>query len=192
MVDEGGSSSSREDDESSGPASGRTTIAHADGYSVEVGDPFCLEGGEWICVAKLMGREERAAAEEAAARGDSSADWLEGDAPVPSSDGMTITHTMFLAQGHGRSAEEAVKDALSQVDQVRKAPDPRIRRRSSLPPVPRDVRAKVRARDAATVPPPSSSNPPPPAKTTKVEITAGPAAEDAGALKWLSRLFKRG
>jgi hypothetical protein len=75
-------------------------LPRPDGTRVEVSEPFEI-GDEWACVAKLVGREH-------------DLPWL-GDEPR-SEEGHEVTHTLFMAKGRGASPEEAVRDAMSQVE----------------------------------------------------------------------------
>ncbi|MEO6572244.1 MAG: hypothetical protein ABIP89_00295, partial [Polyangiaceae bacterium] len=79
-------------------------MPRADGTRVEVSEPFGI-GDEWVCVAKLVGREH-------------DLPWL-GDEPRAEDDDE-VTHTLFMARGRGTSPEQAVRDAMSQVERSTK------------------------------------------------------------------------
>jgi hypothetical protein len=90
-------------------------LPRADGTRVEVSEPFEI-GDEWVCVAKLVGREH-------------DLPWL-GEEP-PEED--EVTHTLFMARGRGSSPEHAVRDAMSQVERSTEHTSLRIQLKTEPP-----------------------------------------------------------
>lgn len=119
-------------------------LPRADGSRVEVSEPFEIGEEEWACVAKLVGREH-------------DLPWL-GEEPRSEED-HEVTHTLFMAKGRGASPEEAVRDAMAQVERSTSRTSLRIQLKTeppllrvSTPPrtVARQKRVQKSREDAAT------------------------------------------
>lgn len=104
------------DDTTRGPSRG-LILPRPDGTRVEVSEPFEI-ADEWVCVAKLVGKEH-------------DLPWLGEDAPPEQED--EITHTLFMARGRGASSEQAVRDAMTQVERSTGRTSARIQMKTEPP-----------------------------------------------------------
>jgi hypothetical protein len=138
-------------------------LPRPDGTRVEVSEPFEI-GDEWACVAKLVGREH-------------DLPWL-GEEPRSEED-HEVTHTLFMAKGRGASPEEAVRDAMSQVERSTLRTSLRIHLKTEPP------RLRVTAAPSALARQKRLQKSRENAVTKKAERDSTPAEREG----WLARIF---
>jgi hypothetical protein len=87
---------------------GRFSVPHRGGTVMEVGEAICVGGLKpWLCIVKLLGRREPSAPN------------LEDHVEQPESEHL---RTLLLRSGRGATADEARRDALSQLALVYGSP----------------------------------------------------------------------
>lgn len=138
-------------------------LPRSDGSRVEVSEPFEI-GDEWACVAKLVGREH-------------DLPWL-GEEPRAEEENE-VTHTLFMARGRGASPEEAVRDAMSQVERSTSRTSLRINLKTEPPLLrvtapPKAVARQMRVQKSRVE-----------AATKRAEQSSSPSVEPG----WLARFF---
>ncbi len=126
-------------------------------------EPFEI-GDEWVCVAKLVGREH-------------DLPWL-GEEPRDEEENE-VTHTLFMARGRGTSPEQAVRDAMSQVERSTGPAPLRIHTKTEPPTRRVSLAPRAQARQARVQQ----------SREAAVTKRTAPPSEPPAERGWLARFF---